>query len=297
MHHDNHDLMTPPATWDAGTAAGEEPTAGFDGQIDSHHGFAIEPSHDHQDRWQPEAQEDAPYNQPVDSHPEHQSDSQHGHHAQTTDDHRHDHATPLSETPAVAGADPIATPAGGVADLHSVAITADHGDDPWHLQGDETSCAIAAQRGILESHLGHAVSEEELRDVAVREHWYQPGAGTQGADVGRLLEHFGIPVERTYGCRLTTLFAALQEHRSVLVGVDAEGIQVAPGSDDAGAAAAHDVRPHIVQVVGMSFDDAGQISLHLNDSATPTGHDTAVDARRFLDAWADCGNFAAITGC
>ena len=324
MHHQDLDFTTHSA-WDArpqdpapvdepGSGAGEPtlaPTAdpaaaAFESQIVSHHGFPMESPHDQQI--------DAHHGFPLASPHEHRPDLQHGHrdpsaldhahhagssvdqahHAHSYDHHDHSFAF-ASAVPGDAGADPLTAEPGGAVDLHSVAITSDHGYDPWHLQGEEMTCAIAAQRGILESHLGHAVSEEDLRDLAVREHWYEPGAGTHGADVGRLLEHFGIPVERGYGCHLTTLYSALQEHRSVLVGVNAEGLRPAHGSASPGAATPG-IQPHILQVIGMSFDDAGRISLHLNDSASPAGGDTAIDARSFLDAWADCGNFAAITG-
>jgi hypothetical protein len=243
--------------------------------FDSHHGFPVEPAHA----------------QPVDLRHGH-LDLDPTHHVGSADEGNSAVAAAWDPS-GDAGTDPFPAEPDDAANLNSVAITANYGDDPWHLQDNATSCAIAAQRGILESQLGYEIPEEELRDLAIREHWYEPGSGTNGADVGRLLEHFGIPVERGYGCHLTTLYSALQEGRSVLVGVNAEGLQPADGSDGADAL---DIRPHVVQVIGMSFDDAGQMSLHLNDSAKPTGHDTTIDAQSFLHAWTDCGNFAAIAG-
>ncbi|MFL6237675.1 MAG: hypothetical protein ACJ76N_31455 [Thermoanaerobaculia bacterium] len=162
----------------------------------------------------------------------------------------------------------------------------------WQRQSDEVGCAIAAERGILETFGVHA-SEEELRNLAVANGWHDPETGTYADDVGRLLEASGVPVERGYEHTLTDLYDALHQNAKVLVGLDSSEIWH-PVHGHGGAPLEQPDHPHIVWVTGMEIDDAGGMRVILNDSGTPDGKEMAVDATDFLNAWADFGNFAVI---
>jgi len=166
--------------------------------------------------------------------------------------------------------------------------------DHWHLQEDQNSCAVACQKGILESLTNQSIPESELSELAECNGWYDPSCGTSPLDVGRLLEAYGVPLERGHDYTAMDLLDALGRGEKVIVGVDANEIWT-PIKDSYGNPVEQPDTGHAVWVTGMEVTDDGRAFVCLNDPGTPDGRCKIVALEDFLNAWNDFGNFATIT--
>ncbi len=163
----------------------------------------------------------------------------------------------------------------------------------WHLQGSEDTCAICSQEFVLEELLGIDFSENDLVAQAIELGIYAPGNGTLWADVGKLLEHFGLDVDRKTGATLQELANSLANGSKLIVGIDSseiwgndsedlwEHLLGIPGTD----------ANHAVQVVAIDFENKQVV---LNDSGHPDGRGELIPLDRFVDAWQDSQNFVCI---
>ncbi|WP_238014845.1 C39 family peptidase [Dactylosporangium sp. AC04546] len=187
-----------------------------------------------------------------------------------------------------------------------------HDDDPavvgepaaaaehWHMQERADTCAVASQEFILDELTGADHSEAQLTELAEAHGWYQPGGGTAMADVGNILEYFGVPVQREYGATFQDLQQALDGGQKVIVGVDSDEIWT-PGHDPDEPLDAYPGIPgqgadHAVQVTGVDYSDPAHPVVVLNDPGTPDGGGERVALEAFLDAWEDSGNYLVTAG-
>ena len=166
--------------------------------------------------------------------------------------------------------------------------------ESFHAQEEQNSCAVAAQRDVIQAILSENVPEAELRDLAERKGWYDDSCGTTGECVGNILEHYGIPVDREYDRSLQDLAEALHRKERIIVALDASEIthqQMANGlppmeMPDAG---------HAVSVTGVYQGDNGSWKVVINDPGYAHGAGRVVEAEHFLNAWDDFGRYAVIT--
>lgn len=86
-------------------------------------------------------------------------------------------------------------------------------------QGFDDTCAIQCQHLIL-NQFGIPVSENQLVREAIGEHIYNPGHGTDPANVGRLLEDHGLAVHRYSDANVINLAVELGQGHKVIVGVE-----------------------------------------------------------------------------
>lgn len=121
------------------------------------------------------------------------------------------------------------------------------------------TCAVEAQRGILEKHTGHDPGDlvliEEAREM--------DGLGPDGMPpdrVGDMLERHGIPVNKEYTHDLDRLRNELEQGHDAIVGVNAaELYQFDPGSETPPG--------HALWVTGMALDAKGNpLGVYVNDS-------------------------------
>jgi len=163
--------------------------------------------------------------------------------------------------------------------------------DTWRHQTTEFTCAVAAQRGILESY-GVDVSEARLVYDATVNGWLTDG-GTSAPDVGALLEHYDIPCHANSGATLDNLAYELSLGHKVIVSVDSGELQ---GTDSP----LEDIivgerADHVIQVTGIIRDESGQVWVAVNDSGVPDGQAAMHKWEDFADAWADGGNYYVAT--
>lgn len=163
----------------------------------------------------------------------------------------------------------------------------------WEWQGQDNSCAIMAQKGILES-LDCDVPKDDLVNMSYNNGWYDPKSGTSIEDVGNILENYNIPVERGYDKSLIDIYNALEKGEKVIVVLDANEIW-SPEKDYYGNPIEQNDSGHAVWVTGIDMNKEGNLSVILNDSGTLRGMKESVRLEDFKNAWDDFGNFSVIT--
>jgi|GEM_PF-1541732 len=165
----------------------------------------------------------------------------------------------------------------------------------WHMQTHDDTCAVVSQEYILDDLTWQHFNEDDLVNVAIEHGWYTPGGGTTMDNVGKLLEYYGLHVERGSGT-IDSLESALANGHKVIVGVDANEIW-SNGTDSI-----HDQlysvmgipdsdANHAVEVIGIDRSDPQHLMVILNDPGHPGGQGSMIPLELFKQSWADSGNF------
>jgi hypothetical protein len=206
--------------------------------------------------------------------------------------------TDLTADPALDPTADVLAPAPVPGDTHEAPSVADE-MSYWHQQEAPDTCAVVSQEFLIDRFTGVDHTEAELVEVAEANQWYQPGAGTTEDDVGKLLEHYGIPVERSHGGSLADVESALDSGAGVLVSVDSDEIWNA-GAEDYELADAMGIpgagADHVVQVIGVDRSDPADPRVVLNDPGSPDGAGLSVPEGDFVNAWQDAGRFTVVAG-
>ena len=156
----------------------------------------------------------------------------------------------------------------------------------WHWQETGSSCAVASQEFVLEELTGQEFEESDLRDLAEANGWYMPQAGTPMDDVGNILEHMGLDVERSQGNSIDDIAQCLQDGGQVIVAVDSSELWEGVNDDNFGPGMQAD---HAVQVIGIDYTDPDEPMVILNDPGASNGGGAQVPLDEFMDAWEDSG--------
>lgn len=157
------------------------------------------------------------------------------------------------------------------------------------------TCAIRCQEFILEQFSGQQISEDALVQQAIDHGWYQPGGGTQGQDIGNLLELNGVPVTRYQDASIFNLSNELAQGHKVIVGVDSGELwhrnAVLDGISDALGLSGAD---HAIVVSGIDTRDPNHVQVIVSDPGT--GEVAAsYPLEQFVDAWQDSGCYMVAT--
>lgn len=160
--------------------------------------------------------------------------------------------------------------------------------DSWHWQEASDSCAVAAQEFALETLTGQEFDEADLRDLAEENGWYAPGGGTPIEDVGNILEHMGLNVNRSEGNDISDIEECLENGGQVIIGVDSDELWFGENDDVFGPGMDAD---HAVQVIGIDRSDPDEPMVILNDSGVANGCGAMVPLDLFMDAWEDSNCF------
>jgi hypothetical protein len=158
----------------------------------------------------------------------------------------------------------------------------------YHPQEGDDTCAIAAQRGIIEKHTGRDPGEEALRQQASENEWYTEGKGTATTDMGKQLEANDVPVGFEGEADMSRLESELAQGHDVIAAVDSGSLWNDPDYDGEG---------HAVWVTGLEKDDVGKVtSVFVNDSGNPElAGGGKVKAEDFQRAWAGSKNYMLST--
>ena len=158
------------------------------------------------------------------------------------------------------------------------------------LQTYQDTCAVKSQQLILKSN-GINISEDSLREEAIRNDWYTPGYGTPMQDVGNLLESHGMEVHRYVNASLSDIADELAQEHQIIVGVDS-GELWNPGPDETFEDIIYgEQADHALLVSGIVVDPfTSEESVLLTDPGTG---DVCMEypADQFEDAWDDSGDF------
>ncbi len=174
------------------------------------------------------------------------------------------------------------------ADMDRVIGDPEEAMESWHWQETGSSCAVASQEFVLEQLTGREFDESDLRELAEEQGWYSPEGGTPMDDVGNILEHMGLTVERSQGNSIEDLERCLENGGEVIVGVDSSEIWEGQDDDFFGPGMDAD---HAVQVIGLDYSDPGSPMVILNDPGAANGGGAMLSLDVFMGAWEDSGCF------
>jgi hypothetical protein len=172
--------------------------------------------------------------------------------------------------------------------------------DSWHMQNHKDTCAVVSQEFIIEELTGQMVDEDQLREIAMENGWYSPGAGTPMGDTGNLLEEYGLNVDKHDGSSMAEIENALSHGEKVIVGVNSAEI-VNPGTrhiikeflQNVLGIPGNDAN-HAVEVIGVDQSDPEHPMVVLNDPGHPRGKGAMIPLHDFKEAWGDSNNFIVI---
>lgn len=162
----------------------------------------------------------------------------------------------------------------------------------WQPQTTAFTCAVVAQRGIIEAYTGEDISEAQLVYEATANGWLTDH-GMSPADIGNLLELNGIPCHSRTHATVEDLITELSQGHKVIVGVNSSEIW---GTENpSGQPVFGEVADHAIWVTGVDMTDPDNPKVFINDSGTPDGAGKVYDLATFVDAWEDSGYFYVST--
>lgn len=149
------------------------------------------------------------------------------------------------------------------------------------IQQQNDTCAIKSQQIILHT-FGIDVPESQLTIEATQRGYYTPGFGSDAAQVGELLEDYGVGVHTREHATVYDLANELAQGHKVIVGVDADELWRPSFFNDLFGEQAN----HALIVTGIDTSDPNDIRVILTDPGTG---DVArsYPMAQFLDAWSD----------
>ena len=163
----------------------------------------------------------------------------------------------------------------------------------WDFQDLSYNCTVAVQYCILQG-FGIEVTEAEVTQLALDNGWLTEAGGTF-ADLGKVLEYYGVETHSNVNATIADVMAELCEGHSVIVPVDAgelwadtflerlwEWMEDVLGISD-----------HVIWITGVDMSDPDNPQVIVNDTGHPDGAGQQYPLSEFMDAWADA-NFAYI---
>ena len=158
--------------------------------------------------------------------------------------------------------------------------------EQWHVQDGDYSCAVCTQQFIINEFMDLDVSEEQLCTIAEENGWFEPEAGTAPADIGNLLELYGIDTQTNYEGSIEEIKSTLDQGGRVIVAVDSMVLWV----DGFGNYPVYGM-DHAIEVIGIDDSDPLDVRVIINDSGIEGGCGQSVPYRELMEAWAPSGGF------
>ncbi|SNT09187.1 MULTISPECIES: hypothetical protein [unclassified Azospirillum] len=162
-------------------------------------------------------------------------------------------------------------------------------------QRHDDTCGIRCQEFIIAQFTGHDPGEDALIKEATQNGWYHQGEGTTINDLGKLLEHHGIAVNRFEHANIFHLSNELAQGHKVMVGVHADGLwHPDPMLDALFAKLGMNGADHAVVVSGIDTSDPEHVGVIVTDPGT--GEAVArYPLEQFVNAWNGSNFFMVAT--
>lgn len=155
----------------------------------------------------------------------------------------------------------------------------------WHLQSEDTSCAVACQEFVADELLDQDFAEKDLIRLARENGWYADGTSMQ--DVGNLLEALGLDVDREFDCSFDEIEKTLADGGKVIAAVNNDLLAL----PELAFLPFFDAN-HAVEVIGVDERDPAHVKVILNDPGVKEGRGIEVEKDDFLQAWKTSDNYA-----
>jgi len=153
----------------------------------------------------------------------------------------------------------------------------------WERQTTNYTCAVEAQRCILEEYMGreNAPSEAQLLYDSWINGWFTE-TGTKLDDMGKLLQKYNVLCHTQSQASVEDLWRELSQGHKVIVAVHGGDLW---HSQDAFNQFIQHYPDHAIWVTGLDFTDAQHPKVIINDSGDPEGKGKAYDLEIFKAAW------------
>ena len=155
--------------------------------------------------------------------------------------------------------------------------------DNWHHQTGQT-CALNAQRMVIEEMLGIQLEEQDLVDLALEKGWFDVDNGTHPLDMGKIMEAYNLKVTYQPLLSLEHLREFLKIGGCPIVGLDSN--ELWEGRNNEWFLPGRDAN-HAVQVIGIDESDPENPMVIINDSGVPDGAGVMVPGDLFMKAAED----------
>ena len=169
-----------------------------------------------------------------------------------------------------------------------------HGDAAVNVLSEDVrqlyddTCAIKSQQLILKD-FGIDLSEDQLRDEAIANGWYD--GGTSASDIGKLLELHGVGISQYDNANIFNLVNELAQGHKVVVGLDSGELWEDNLFDKIFEDSKAD---HALIVSGIDTSDPENVKVILTDPGTgDLLKEYPMD--RFVEAWQDSNCFMMTT--
>lgn len=157
--------------------------------------------------------------------------------------------------------------------------------DYWEEQ-EGLTCALHAQRAIIEEITGQDIPIEDMQAVAEAYGWYENGTPLE--HMNKMLDYCGIPNEAMYGMTYEQLKESLMNGERVITAVDSDEYWYGEYDN----LFEGEVPDHAIEVIGIDESDPEKPMIIVNDSGVPNGCGLRIPADTFMEAWEDSCNFA-----
>jgi sulfur carrier protein ThiS len=155
----------------------------------------------------------------------------------------------------------------------------------WQPQTTEFTCAVQAQRGIIEVFTGNPVSEAELTYHATVNGWLTD-KGMSPLDAGKLLEMYGVEVTTNWNSTVEDLLNDLAQGKRVIVGVNSDMLN---GTDHLLSRFFNQAADHAIWVTGVDLNHTDGPSVIINDSGVQNGAGISYPLEHFISSWETSG--------
>ena len=173
----------------------------------------------------------------------------------------------------------------------------------WEHQKYADNCAPTAEGSIIKQ-FGYDMSQDDFAYFSHANGWYAPGEGTSPADIGKMMDAFGIENHTVTNAGVSDLINELSHGHGVIVSVKADQLWGEGLLHNIWSFVAEkigldnpDFMPadHALCVTGFDFSDPAHPQVVLNDSGTPYGQGVNYPLDKFVDAWKNGGCYYTAT--
>ena len=145
-------------------------------------------------------------------------------------------------------------------------------------------CVVRSERYLLEKR-GFPETEERLVEIAMAHHWYDREKGTPLKFVGKLLEYFGLEVERRFCGGMEDLLAKLKAGCGIIACVDGGELTGDIEQEKYEDRWIGEIPDYVVVIRGIDVEE--RIPRVVLYDAAEDNHERICSLERFIDSWKD----------
>ena len=142
---------------------------------------------------------------------------------------------------------------------------------------------IRSELAVLQKR-GKEVTEEELIQIALKQHWYEEEKGTPLKYIGKLVESFGLKVERRFCREINELFRELEQGHDVIACVDGGELSGNLEQEEFEDRWIGEIPDHVVLVRNIDYSEPPRVDVY---DVTMEENVRYYPLDCFIDSWKD----------